>query len=61
MAATMHLFSGANAKTSLDITKALAPRQFRKGQTQILIEVRKTLDLVFAAITLDTASKRRQW
>src|SRR4029077_2281143 len=49
-----------NAKTSLDVTKALAPRQLRKGQTKILIEARKQLDLVFAAITIDTTSKRRQ-
>jgi hypothetical protein len=53
--------AGRRSKASLDVTKALAPRQLRKGQTQILIEARKTLDLVFAAITLDTTSKRRQW
>src|SRR6516165_5235311 len=49
-----------NAKTSLNVTKALAPRQLRKGQTEILIEARKTLDLVFAAVALDTTSKRCQ-
>jgi hypothetical protein len=51
---------GPRAKASLDVAQAFAPRQLRKGQRQILVEAREPLDLAFAAIALDAASKRRQ-
>jgi gluconate kinase len=48
------------AQAGFDVAQALAVRELREGHAQILVEAGEALDLVFASVTCNVATKRMQ-